>query len=433
MSSSFAERLLLLNRYRRTGVMEVKAHSVCTFVYLQQGVPVFAEEGGLQETFGRVLLSQGLLDQEQYARVIQRMTDEVVGSEPMRFGEVAVALGFVNLEQINHALAEQVRQRVLHCFQWSEVECDFKPIVEALEEVAHYPLDVAPLVLEGVKKFYDHERVGAVLAPFRSTYPTVHGEASTLGGRFKMKPTEVQFLKGLDGRMTLDRHLATASLDPLHGSQLLATLILSDAIDLATDRQVNSMEMRAANVERVAVRSKLLSPNRSPPEEPAPLPVVDVAPRAEPPQRPGPSRRPSIPPSVKIKRARLQAEAKFQRGKRALEQNHLGRAVEHLRAASELYPQAIEYELYARWAQLLVTKVPSQEHELREILTRLYRDALKQDTEMAFAHYVRAHLDLAAGDEEKARRAFRRAHRLDPGMLDAERHLRVLASRRKPR
>jgi hypothetical protein len=57
--------LLALRAARRTGVLDVRGEGIQTFVYLSEGVVVFAEEGTGGETLGRLLVRQGVLTQDQ--------------------------------------------------------------------------------------------------------------------------------------------------------------------------------------------------------------------------------------------------------------------------------------------------------------------------------------------------------------------------------
>ena len=98
------EELLAIHREQRTGLLDVAAPRVRTVLYFKAGTLVFAEQGTLGQTLGRIMLEKKLLTEEQYATVIERMTDAIFQSEGMRFGEVAIQLGFIGPEVITEAL-----------------------------------------------------------------------------------------------------------------------------------------------------------------------------------------------------------------------------------------------------------------------------------------------------------------------------------------
>ncbi len=454
--AGFAGWVLALHKFKSSGVVQVRAGEVNTFVYLDEGVPVFAEEGTLGETFGRVLLTRRMLTEAQYRSVVEKVTEAPDGSEQMRFGEACVALGFLTHEQVNEVLEDQVRRKVLRCFQWANPVCQFRNTPEALDEVAHYPVEVAPLVLEGVRRFYDPARVEKVVAPVLDLYPRVEERVEDLTERFRMKVAEAQFVSRIDGSRTTRAVLAGANLDPLHAGQVLCALVLADAIVLDEERPLNSMQLRAVWASTVAVpsdepkvpvakapvvstpspvaRAKAAVPAARRPEVPA-RPVAwpslprRVAPRAVRPA--GASARASVPPPDDVKQRRLRAEALYQSGRAALREGLVAKALGELRRAADLHPEAKEYRLCAVWAELLDSKDEQWRVALRSQLDDLVREAVVENREVAIPHYIKAHLNLFAGDEVNALKCFRMARRLDPDDRDAERHYRVLSQRLK--
>jgi tetratricopeptide (TPR) repeat protein len=240
-------------------VLQVEAEEVCTLIYLLRGVPVLAEEGTLGETLGRLLLREGRLSQEQYAHIIAHMTKSMMGSEQLRFGEVAVALGYLTTEQVDDALAMQVRRKVIRCIEWESAQCTFREGADALETLTLYPCPLEPLALRAVQRRFDEARLVAMLEGVADRYPQLVEPASEISRRFKLKPSEAAWLEELDGRRSCFEVIYTAPIGALAASQLLAVLILAEAIQL--------VERAAASVKPAAA---------SPPQaEAAPGPVAE--------------------------------------------------------------------------------------------------------------------------------------------------------------
>jgi tetratricopeptide (TPR) repeat protein len=145
-------------RARASGILEVRREGVTTLLYLDEGEPVFAESSALAETLGRVLLLEGKLTEAQYAEVVRRMTESIVEAEPMRFGEVAVALGFVHPITIQEALSSQVRRRLLACVGPGPQIRHWLPDTSIVDDVGSFPQDVPRLLAEGVASLDDAER-----------------------------------------------------------------------------------------------------------------------------------------------------------------------------------------------------------------------------------------------------------------------------------
>jgi hypothetical protein len=93
---------------RRTGLLDVRSDGLQTQIYFDYGKPLFAEDEEPGESFGRLLMRQGVISNDQFVRVIDAMTRAATGNSRLRFGEVAVALGVLTSEQVERGLAEQV-------------------------------------------------------------------------------------------------------------------------------------------------------------------------------------------------------------------------------------------------------------------------------------------------------------------------------------
>jgi tetratricopeptide (TPR) repeat protein len=146
---------------------------------------------------------------------------------------------------------------------------------------------------------------------------------------------------------------------------------------------------------------------------------------------PGPAsqRRPASTPGTGQQLSRLQAEQAFQRGLRYLRAEQFRRAADALTDAAGALPDALEYQLYAKWASYRACEVPDELGYLRSELEPLAKLLAKQDRAHALPPYVLGHLALAAEDEGKALKLFKMAARRDPRNKDAERHVRVLSTR----
>ena len=83
---SLIKAVLELVAERRTGLLEVRAEGLRTQIYLQDGRPVFAEDDAPGESFGRLLMRQGVLTNEAFVRVIDEMTRAAAGNNPLSFG-----------------------------------------------------------------------------------------------------------------------------------------------------------------------------------------------------------------------------------------------------------------------------------------------------------------------------------------------------------
>jgi hypothetical protein len=474
--------LLEIRRNEHNGVLEIEAEGVCTVVYVARGVPVFAEEGTLGETLGRLLLRERVLTQEQYARIIDRMTASVMGAEQMRFGEVALALGFLTAEQVNEALAKQVRRKIVRCIEAHGSACTFREGADQLEGIARYPCLIEALILRTVCATFDEARVARTLEGTASRYPHLLESSEQLSRRFKMDPAETAFVEEIDGSRTALQLIYTTALGGLHASQVLAVLALagaltfreravseaapidSSAVAAPSQSQIGPEPASAGTPAAVLARQ---SPQPEPPPSSELLPgsmrgdalpapserskrpsdaarlaarhrlarrLARHADRGPPASRPGaaaPSQAekrapPRSPPPV-AKQARLLAEQRFQSGKLHVRHERWQLAVQELREAMRLYPGALEYQLYAEWARFRTLSDGAEIELARDRLAQLVGRALRQDRQMAIAHHVAGQIKLMHGDEAGALRSFHVAVKLDPNDRVGARYARILS------
>ena len=438
----FVRTLVAIEGGRHEGVLEVRAGEITTLLYFAQGRLVFAEEGTLGETLGRMLLREGKLSAQQYSSIIERMTEAIFESEQMRFGEAAVALGLLSLEEVHAALAHQVRRKLVGCFQYEAVELAFDRAPEPLRAVAHFPSDIGPLVRRGVGRFWSPERCQSVLAADEAAVLRLTDSPRAIADRLALPPSESRFLRGIEGVAVGRLGDLDESLDPVVRQQLLATLVLLDAArfgEASSDEP--SSEERPLEPEGDPEQPPEAAPNDGPdPSARRSSEVTGAGARARgaaqllaerlAARRQAPPRQRSAPPPDEQKQ-RLLAERSHQDGLRELRYGEWASAAQKLRRAAQLQPEMVEYELEASWAEYRADP-PAGGGEVaawRSRLADLAQRVLKRDRENAFGWHVRGQLEMLAGDEAKALKLFRNALRLDSNDREAERYARLLAGR----
>ncbi|HVY46406.1 MAG TPA: DUF4388 domain-containing protein, partial [Minicystis sp.] len=236
-SASLVREMLRVEARGLTGTMEVEADGVVTYVYFKGGRAVFAEQGTLGETLGRLLVQTGLLTQEQYARVIARMTQALIDNEQMRLGEVVVELGYLTPDQVHAALADQVRRKIERCLASDEPRWGFDeaPLPDG---VGRFPAPIAPCLLDAMRSLVQRARLDALLGPELARYPYVR-DAQAVGERFKLTPAELRFIETLDGGDTLGAALASTAARDVDAAAIAASLLVTDELSLGDWRRAS--------------------------------------------------------------------------------------------------------------------------------------------------------------------------------------------------
>lgn len=462
-------------------MLEVRSEGARTFFYLLRGQLVFAEEESIGETLGRMLVRQEKLSQAQYVTVLKRMTDALIDNEQLRFGEVAIELGFLSRDEVERALADQVRWKIIRTLEREEHQWTFADSSGQVEGMPQFVLHLEPLVLEAARWVPDErkQRTLGLVAPERPL--ALREPVATVAERYQMTPDERAYASRIDGTKNVRELVALARDTEADATAVLTALVVTKGIAYVAPR---------AAPPAVA----------TPPTPPAPIvaPVAAAKPAAPGPA--GPMHRGFVPtpaqfvpfkgpiPDTKAEKdsakekadralallraqrrgqgttsgsvvtsgtnlsvqtptaafkpvgadaappssaqppndheARLTAEQELQRGKTLLFQGQTRAAATSFDRAKKLQPANVEYELFAAWAEFVIGAANAD--QARGQLKRVANAAMKADPNLAFAYYVIGEMALLDKNEAVAKKAFTHALKLDPKLLDAQRRLRLL-------
>jgi tetratricopeptide (TPR) repeat protein/CheY-like chemotaxis protein len=420
---SLPELLVALRELGETGVLEIRAEGLCTRVFVRDGAPVFAEGGGLRETLGRLLVRQGALSEDQYVRVIERMTERLIENEATRMGEVLVELGLLSPQEVFTALTAQVHEKILGCFRFERFDHHFEPRSALAADVLAYacpPLEA--LLLGGLREHFDAARVAPLLEPARRGRLRLRAAPEQVASLFRATPAEQRLLHALDGTRDLATLRAASSLDAARADQLLAAVIVADAVDL-------DAPAAAPKPARVAPPEPLPGGTRPVPARRVGSPRSLSLLQRELARAGKPAPRPAAPPPD-ARTAPIEAERAFRQGLALLAQPALPGAQRAFARACELRGDEPEYALLAAWVEVLLAKDEAARAAARARSNESARALLRRDPDAARAHAVLGQLAIGAGELDAAERHFRHALRVRPDDHEALRGMRTVERRR---
>ena len=197
---SLIKAVLGLVADRRTGVLDVRSDGLRTQIYFDYGRPLYAEDEAPGETFGRLLMRQGVITNDQFVRVIDEMTRAAAGNSQLRFGEVAVALGVLTPEQVERGLAEQVCGIIARSLQRGDSQWAFEPSATAAKPPRSFSLEINPVVLAAMREAPDTSAVAEVVAARPEDFVVVAGPRPVAEGRKFGKREVREVREGREGR-----------------------------------------------------------------------------------------------------------------------------------------------------------------------------------------------------------------------------------------
>jgi tetratricopeptide (TPR) repeat protein len=422
LNPPLVQAMIGAQRERGAGVFDIVAADTRTRLYVAKGRIVFADGGAPTDTLGRVLLREGKLTTEQYTAVIERMTRQSTPSEQMRFGEVVVELGFLRPGEVHEALATQVRHKAIACLSAEVLNWKFDQVsARVLASVAHFPSPVEPLLLASTKLF-EAERLDRILEMAQERSVRLLSDPEPISAAFELNGAETRLVQSIDGQRSCWQLVELDRTGAGRARPLLAALLLGGLAELC-NRSATVATMAASRVgltTPVVEAEKLRTPDvdgAAPPRTlvgpPKPGPTVDAA---------------SASPVTDTRVARLKGEDSFQKGKVHLAHGALSSALGCLRQAVDLCPDALEFALYAKWAEFLAANDESRPGA-RQALRPLAVRAVKQSPNLAFGYFVLGWSAFLDNNGPRATRCFRHALELDAKLVDAERYLRILQLR----
>ncbi len=410
----FAPLVLLLaeiHRTHATGTLEVRGDGLCTRVYFENGEPMSAEGGSLRETLGRMLLRTGDISEEDYVRVIDKMTDQIFENEPLRMGEVLIEFGLLSQEAVEDALAHQVGEKLTSCLQWRDTTATFDPDDLPLDPIE--PLDVAPieqLLLAGLRLYVTGDEIREALAadgkkPLKLT--TSVDECIRLLG---LENADRKALHSIDGKRTLGALVLNEERVHLFGTLIWMGL--------------------AAPVERTARPPKAPAPERRGRPEfarevimPRKRMKAAAAKKATATQSSADEATEAT-PAPEENQPRLEAEQLFRRAQSQLDADRFDDAVSTMRRVVDLQPLEPEYRMFESWALYLHTRVEVRIARAKTVAAA--RRMAEADTKAAVPHAILGTLALEDGDEELARKEFQAALIRDPENEEAQRGIKLV-------
>jgi tetratricopeptide (TPR) repeat protein len=200
-------RLLLdLYRARFDGSLTLTRDRAEKLFLFQEGVPIYAESNLASETLGVQLMDTGRITRDQHNQVSRHMQEK-----QCREGTALLELGLLDPKSLFVALKEQVRQRLVDCFGWTQGDFRVEPSVASPEKAQPFRANVFALIQEGIETHWSIDRVLADLTPHMESCVVRTRRLSRIQSRLLSDDAVLAFVDAVDGTRTLWRALQVAN------------------------------------------------------------------------------------------------------------------------------------------------------------------------------------------------------------------------------
>lgn len=150
----FAELLAELDRNKRTGALLLRRNKIKKIVYFREGTPHSIKSNLLSECLGRLLVRERFISEAEYQESLKRMM-----ATGRREGEVLVEMGCISQQNLQYALALQMRAKLLEVFSWRSGEYQFNPDAALPSDGISLDLSTTALIYEGARASLDEQRL----------------------------------------------------------------------------------------------------------------------------------------------------------------------------------------------------------------------------------------------------------------------------------
>jgi two-component system, OmpR family, response regulator len=249
----FAHVLQRIYAGRLTGALLLTSDEVKKIVYVENGYPIAVRSNDPDECLGQILLQQRMISAEILAESLRQMKES-----KKRQGELLVEMGALSPYNLSRALVLQMEAKLLEVFSWREGRFAFKKGQPGHDQPVRLERTTAALILEGIRRSYDAERMHHVLAPYTGLYLMPSRDRRQRLQDITADPNEQRFIDSLDGSVKFEAALATSMIATDRARLLLVAMAeagmivpsqvatASDAEEVAAD--VNSQPYLAAEV-----------------------------------------------------------------------------------------------------------------------------------------------------------------------------------------
>jgi hypothetical protein len=204
---------------QKTGTLHLASGSILKRIVFRDGTIVTSWSNDPRESFGQFLIRDRLITEEQLFRALLRQE-----SEGRLIGSILVSAGIIEEDDLKRTLRSKAEETIYNLFLWPEARFEFKEGVLPDDVLIQIDLQVTAVLLEGIRRVDEWERIRKVIPTTRATFK-VRGAPHGIDD-----PTERQLL----GLVASGKSVAQIALETRHSdfdaAALLFDLLARDLI-----------------------------------------------------------------------------------------------------------------------------------------------------------------------------------------------------------
>lgn len=472
--TSFPRILHNLYSLRATGLLHLENKALKKVVYIRNGYPIFVRSNLVREFLGQMLVRTGLLNETSLAESL-----ETARQRNQRHGMALIEMGLLTPHQLNDALKNQVREKLLDIFSWPEGKYRFVQAREFKKGITSIDLSPANLILQGLREHASRDQILKILAPHREHYLQQAENPLYRFQEIQLSANEQRILASSQGNETLNEVLKRHLLSRKEAEPLLAALLTTGILVGREEPEEAAMEEVCAETELTRARREsflkdyawmmeqdyftLLGVSESDSREQVRKSYYNLVKKYHPDRFFEQDALPDLKDKVNAlfqrisdahetlcdahAKARylndrqspkkssttslekiLQAETAFQKGMVLFRLKKYEQAQKAFAEALEISPNEAEYLMYQTWSAYKST--PKATDVIINSRKNLMR-AIELNPKLSLAHLYLGYICKDEGNEKEALRRFERAIQCNPNCTEALREIRLMSMRKE--
>ncbi|WDT76526.1 MAG: DnaJ domain-containing protein [Candidatus Manganitrophus sp.] len=219
--------LQLLRSELKTGVLTLKRNDLNKSIFIQEGDIIFASSLYSDDRLGEVLLKTGKINFRQY-----EISVDLLKKTGKRQGTILVEQGFIAPKDLFEGVVFQVREIVLSPFTWVEGDYEFIEGPLPSEEVITLQISTGDIILDGIKRIQDWNRLIRDLPPLNSVLH-LSTDPRSLFQSVNLNAAERDLLRLINGERTLRDVLSESTMSSMDCARVLYFFITAGILQPA--------------------------------------------------------------------------------------------------------------------------------------------------------------------------------------------------------
>lgn len=217
----------LVSTGRKTGTLGIQRDDDIVMVYFQNGSVIYGY--GPRKTYhlGRMLVEMGRITTPQLDEVIAEQAAPSSGGK--RLGQLLMDKRYIDRADLEEAVRRQVEELIYSLMSWDRGSFKFYENQFPTEEEITINLSTENVILEGLRRLDEMNRIKDCLPDFSTVYALAPAEPGQVRN-VSLKPEEWNVLALIDGHKSIDELLVVSPLESMETLKHMASLQLAGLI-----------------------------------------------------------------------------------------------------------------------------------------------------------------------------------------------------------